>query len=94
MSFIDKFRLNPTVLALRARDAFRPVAVVQLRHWFDLDTATAWCEHRWRSHGRHYRRRIFAADRRATFEFASHMDALAFNLASAGRFRKPRLRVR
>ena len=94
MSLLHKLAQNPTLLALVARDAFHAVAVVQLERWRDLVAATSWCELRWRNDGRHYRRRIYAADQTATFEFANMMDALALRLASGRRFRQARSGVR
>lgn len=87
MDFITKIRQIPAFMRMWARDNFDSVVRVTLPDWRDLDRATLWCEHRWRSDGRHYRRRVFVDERFATFEFANYVDALAFRLAAAKRFK-------
>lgn len=71
---------SPAVAAIRTRANFATVATVTMERWWLLDTASSWCEQRWRDQGRPYRRRISASERTASFDFASSVDALAFAL--------------
>ena len=87
MKFLERLRASPVFTQMRARTEFEPSYSVLLRHWWQRDIATGWCEHRWRSHQRPYRRRIDAVACNVVFEFSSEPDALAFRLADKHSFR-------
>lgn len=74
------FAAMPMIQRIRARHAFVPCGAVPLRHWWQLDAASGWCERRWRDDARHYRRTVRVADCQAEFEFGSDDDTVEFLL--------------
>lgn len=78
MSFVAKFNASSIMQALRARNDFEATCRITLGDWKELDAASWWCEEQWRDEGLHYRRRVFAAEDRAIFEFGDFAHGIVF----------------
>ncbi|MDP9414446.1 MAG: hypothetical protein M3Q08_10245 [Pseudomonadota bacterium] len=66
--------------AILARSTFLSAGSVSIRSFHDLDRASSWCEERWLEHGQRYRRTVYVADEKATFQFEDRNDVLAFRI--------------
>ena len=78
---------NPAFQAMKERDAFTASLAVTLQNWQQLDAASWWCEELWREHHLHYRRRVWADQSRAVFEFRDDYHAVEFLMRFGSRCR-------
>lgn len=80
MNLRDLLSRIPEVQREQARQDFAPHSKVELGSWDRLEEASVWCHTRWQQHEKKYLRRVNAAECRATFEFETLVDTVAFRL--------------